>query len=349
MKNLLSYNKIGFAPIGELCAIMSNHKEGKTTFAAILAAAILKGERNRITCNVPDATVLYIDTECNEAATAQLQKCIFSLCGWSTNQNNTRFSALNLRNTTTPAERRAAIAATVEAMKPTAVIIDSVQGLAELDEADTTAATHALLEMAVKNECAIFVTMTTATPTGHARGRIASNLENVCTDIFSTKKLTWRGSGFSAKHTGRNEEINDTIFYGIPSKEGKVLPDGETLISYYYEDPREEYTSIKEYVEFLYQLYSYRPATQEEIAEAEEIITGHLARIEAARRAASTGWNEAAKIAALDILHLLDNFPAAGYEDYSTIWLEIEGKLIDICHTVLHDIFADIPTEHANN
>ena len=100
-KYTLSWNGIGFAPLGGIHAVIGQAGHGKTMTLAQMIAAILCGDfgnlRYELEEEIPNPTVLYIDTEMEEANTIAMKNRVLSMCKRDINQNYEDFIVLMLR------------------------------------------------------------------------------------------------------------------------------------------------------------------------------------------------------------------------------------------------------------
>ena len=84
-KYVMTWNGVGFAPLGGIQAITGQAGNGKTMTIAQFIAAILGGEFGSLQYNladdIPDPRVLYIDTEMEEANTIAMKNRVLSMTG----------------------------------------------------------------------------------------------------------------------------------------------------------------------------------------------------------------------------------------------------------------------------
>lgn len=97
----LSWNGIPFAPMGGIHAITGQAGNGKTMTIAQFIAAILNGSygsiKYELSDEIPHPTVLYIDTEMEEANTIAVKNRIMTLCGRPINEPADDFTVIMLR------------------------------------------------------------------------------------------------------------------------------------------------------------------------------------------------------------------------------------------------------------
>ena len=82
-KYTLSWNGIGFAPLGGIHAVTGQSGHGKTMTLAQFISAILCGDfgnlHYELSEEVPEPTVLYIDTEMEEANTIAMKNRVMTM------------------------------------------------------------------------------------------------------------------------------------------------------------------------------------------------------------------------------------------------------------------------------
>ena len=96
----LSWDGVPFAPLGGIHAITGQAGNGKTMTLAQFMAAILCGEYGELRCELdPDVprSVLYIDTEMEEANTIAVKNRVMTLCGRPINEHADDFNIIMLR------------------------------------------------------------------------------------------------------------------------------------------------------------------------------------------------------------------------------------------------------------
>ena len=164
---LLEYNGTGFSRLRNIQAISGQKKHGKTFLVTILMAAILSIENKLLPgLRVPqrtlehlghNPTVLYCDTEMDEADRALVQRRVHYLCGWDFRIPNQRFNILSL--TLCPREKRwDIIKKAIEYFKPDAVFIDGLRDLVTSINNEDMAVqiTDEMMRVAAANKCCIW-------------------------------------------------------------------------------------------------------------------------------------------------------------------------------------------------
>lgn len=125
----LSHGGIPFAKLGDLHVIQGKSGQGKTNLMTQFMATILKGECGKLRYElkeVPNPSVLYIDTEMSEDDTIAVKNRTCSLAGLDLNQTQERFRILRLRDVIDVVERWRLILKAIWELKPTVAFLDGM-------------------------------------------------------------------------------------------------------------------------------------------------------------------------------------------------------------------------------
>jgi hypothetical protein len=200
----LSWDGIPFAPLGGIHAITGQAGNGKTMTLAQFMAAILCGEYGLLRCELePNVkrSVLYIDTEMEEANTIAVKNRVMTLCGRPINQQADDFTVIMLREVPETTDKNGAKIAsstnrwrmTLKAIyeyKPTAVFIDGLLDVVK-DFNDNKECQETIYKcMQVASHYGISVWCIVHQNPGGEKlvGHLGSFLERKVTDVFQTKK-----------------------------------------------------------------------------------------------------------------------------------------------------------------
>ena len=152
---LLEYNGVPLSPFGGIQAISGQKKNGKTWLQAILMAAILGVDSNRVATYLPGLrvpqrtlehlghlpTALYVDTEMEKLNSAKVLRRVHWLCGWQMDMPCERFHVLWLRSITDVKDkdgkvkekaherRYRLIKQAIDILKPDVVFIDGIRDI----------------------------------------------------------------------------------------------------------------------------------------------------------------------------------------------------------------------------
>lgn len=233
----LSYDDIPFAPLGGIHAITGQAGNGKTMTLAQYMTAILCGEfgnlRYELHDEIPKPTVLYIDTEMEEANTIAVKNRVMSLCGRPINQQSDDFVVVMLREVPeTKDEKGERIPSSVNRWrmtlkaiweyKPTAVFIDGLLDVVA-DFNDNKECQETIYKcMQVASHYGISVWCIVHQNPGGEKlvGHLGSFLERKVTDVFQTKKDKNDKTGdvtFTVKQLkARGRDVSDWQFRVLP-------------------------------------------------------------------------------------------------------------------------------------
>ena len=200
----LSWDGVPFAPLGGIHAITGQAGNGKTMTLAQFMAAILCGEYGELRCELdPDVprSVLYIDTEMEEANTIAVKNRVMTLCGRPINEKADDFNIIMLREVPETIDAKGTKIAsstnrwrmTLKAIyeyRPTAVFIDGLLDVVK-DFNDNKECQETIYKcMQVASHYGISVWCIVHQNPGGEKlvGHLGSFLERKVTDVFQTKK-----------------------------------------------------------------------------------------------------------------------------------------------------------------
>lgn len=200
----LSWDGVPFAPLGGIHAITGQAGNGKTMTLAQFMAAILCGEYGELRCELdPDVprSVLYIDTEMEEANTIAVKNRVMTLCGRPINEQADDFNIIMLREVPETIDAKGTKIAsstnrwrmTLKAIyeyRPTAVFIDGLLDVVK-DFNDNKECQETIYKcMQVASHYGISVWCIVHQNPGGEKlvGHLGSFLERKVTDVFQTKK-----------------------------------------------------------------------------------------------------------------------------------------------------------------
>jgi len=198
---LLSWNGIGFAPLGGIQAISGQAGNGKTMTIAQMIAAILGGEfgglRYELGEEIKDPRVLYIDTEMEEANTIAMKNRVLTMTGRDVGVQYDDFVVLMLReaqskdNKTSAALMRWRL--TLKALyqyRPTVAFIDGLLDVVNDFNSNTECAEtiYKCMQAATHYNISLWCLVHQNPGADKLVGHLGSMLERKVTDIFVTKK-----------------------------------------------------------------------------------------------------------------------------------------------------------------
>lgn len=95
---ILELNGAGCIPQSDIQGVVAGQKQGKTHLFVLFAASMLGCSDLGFKSLVPDANILYVDTEQAEADAANVAIKIHTLMGWPIDRNNDRLRLICLRS-----------------------------------------------------------------------------------------------------------------------------------------------------------------------------------------------------------------------------------------------------------
>lgn len=232
----LSWDGIPFAPLGGIHAITGQAGNGKTMTLAQFMAAILCGEYGLLRCELEPSvrrSVLYIDTEMEEANTIAVKNRVMTLCGRPINQPADDFTVIMLREVPESVDSNGIKVAsstnrwrmTLKAIydyKPTAVFIDGLLDVVR-DFNDNKECQETIYKcMQVASHYGISVWCIVHQNPGGEKlvGHLGSFLERKVTDVFQTKKDKNDKTGdvtFTvSQKKARGRDVHDWQFKVLP-------------------------------------------------------------------------------------------------------------------------------------
>ncbi len=200
-KYLLSWNGIGFAPLGGIQAITGQAGNGKTMTIAQMIAAVLGGEygclKYELSEENPTPTVLYIDTEMEESNTIAMKNRVLSMTGRIIGENYDDFVVMMLREATSNEDKVSAAKMrwrlTLKAIyqyKPTVCFIDGLLDVVEDFNSNTECQEliYKCMQAATHYNISLWCLVHQNPGADKLVGHLGSMLERKVTDIFVTKK-----------------------------------------------------------------------------------------------------------------------------------------------------------------
>ena len=244
---LLEYNGVPLSPFGGIQAISGQKKNGKTWLQAILMAAILGVDSNRVATYLPGLkvpqrtldhlghlpTALYVDTEMEKLNSAKVLRRVHWLCGWQMDTPCDRFHVLWLRSITDVKDsdgkikekayerRYRLIKQAIDILKPDVVFIDGIRDIIS-DFNDNTASMELVSElMAIAEQRQICIWNTLHMnprmkndDESKMRGHLGTELGNKITDTLVCIKHKEKGDvWFTVKQDdARGKDMEDWEF-----------------------------------------------------------------------------------------------------------------------------------------
>lgn len=240
-KYVLSWNGIGFAPLGGIHAETGQAGNGKTMTLAQFIAAILGGEfgqlKYELSETIPNPRVLYIDTEMEEANTIAMKNRVLSMTGRTIGENYDDFVVIMLREASSDKKTTSAVMRwklTLKALyeyKPTVAFIDGLLDVVNDFNSNTECQEiiYKCMQAATHYGISLWCLVHQNPGTDKLVGHIGSMLERKVTDVFITKKEKNDTTGdvtftvHQMKARGRDVpdwkfKVQNTVAWGVPEQ-----------------------------------------------------------------------------------------------------------------------------------
>ena len=237
---LLRYQGVGFSPLGDIQVVRGMEGNGKSMLLTILMAAVLSGSCGGLTCDIPNARVLYVDTEQNMASTLFVQRRVHHLCGWRGKEANARFRVMMLREVEDLQDRNSYLWQAIKDFKPTVVFIDGVADLvSDINKFDECMMlVRKLMAEASRRFMSIWSVLHVNYGTQKMRGHLGTEIAHKVSDVLSCQKDKSQDPPlFTVEQVkARNKDIqnfsfvvsDDESMIGIPTMIGHVDLDEDT-------------------------------------------------------------------------------------------------------------------------
>ena len=237
---LLRYQGVGFSPLGDIQIVRGMEGNGKSMLLTILMSAVLTGRCGSLTCDIPNARVLYVDTEQNVASTLFVQRRVHHLCGWHGKEANERFRCLMLREVEDLQDRNSYLWKAIDEFKPTAVFIDGIADLvSDINKFDECMElVHKLMAEASRRFISIWSVLHVNYGTQKMRGHLGTEIAHKVSDVLSCQKDKSQDPPlFTVEQVkARNKDIQNFSFIvsddesrlGIPTMVGHIDLDADT-------------------------------------------------------------------------------------------------------------------------
>lgn len=270
----LFQNGVGFAPKGNIIALMAEKKHGKTFVNTIVSAAILCGEYLGMMTMLKNSKVLFFDTEMDRYDGMRVQRRVQYINHWDFRHDDDykgRFAIYHLREKS-PEERIRIIEQAIDIYRPDVVIIDGIRDL--LSDFNDIEESHAIIEWAMRITSDYHIAMWTVlhvNPNSEKmRGHLGTELGNKASDVFLVTRRKDKHAGLvtyeldhkDSRHRnidGIEFKIDDSQHLGIPvllnqddtqaieaAKEERVAEMRLMMKKYLHEVKSTSYTKLRE-------------------------------------------------------------------------------------------------------
>ena len=187
---LLSYNGVGFSPLGDIQVLKGVEGNGKSFLFTLFMAAVLRGEYCGLECRIPNARVLYVDTEQHRNNVLMVARRIHHILGWRGKEPNERFRVLTLREVDDYQQRQKYLMESIEEFKPTAVFIDGVADVVSSinDQAECKEFVSKLMALSSKKHISIWSVLHVNYGSEKMRGHLGTEMALKASDVFKCSK-----------------------------------------------------------------------------------------------------------------------------------------------------------------
>jgi len=220
---MLSWNNVGFFPLGSINAITGHKKNGKTMFETLMMVAVLKdGQplgplRYELHDTKPNPKVLFIDTEQEMAYSLMVQRRVHYLMGWDFRTNNDRFKVLWLHNELSTKERWQKMCYAIWTMKPDIIFLDGCRDMIDdINKAEeSTTFIRQTMNIATYSNGVITQALHYNPGSEKMRGWLGTELGNrVAYSVELNKHHKPEFTKFTAKFVDcRGKDVDDLEFY----------------------------------------------------------------------------------------------------------------------------------------
>lgn len=190
----LSHNGVPFANLGELHVITGKSGNGKTSFMSMLMAAILKGSygglKYELSDEIPNPTILYIDTEQGKDDSIAIKNRICTLAGIDYSQPNEHFWVLRQRDVEEAVQRWRQILKAIWQTKPNIVFLDGMLDIVNdyNDQKECQPIIRKVMKVATHYNVSVWCVLHENPTFEKMVGTLGSVLERKVTDAFAIRK-----------------------------------------------------------------------------------------------------------------------------------------------------------------
>lgn len=190
----LSHNGVPFANLGELHVITGKSGNGKTSFMSMLMAAILKGSygglKYELSDEIPNPTILYIDTEQGKDDSIAIKNRICTLAGIDYSKPNEHFWVLRQRDVEEAVQRWRQILKAIWQTKPNIVFLDGMLDIVNdyNDQKECQPIIRKVMKVATHYNVSVWCVLHENPTFEKMVGTLGSVLERKVTDAFAIRK-----------------------------------------------------------------------------------------------------------------------------------------------------------------
>lgn len=214
---ILYYGDVGCFAKGDVSAIKSKPKQGKTNSIAAMVATMLKGSWGPLTCKVEGCNIVWIDTEQRHGDAKRIYLRALKMAGLSMEDNFSRFQMFYLRSFMND-KKMNSLKLIIKNCQPDIIFIDGIVDLINNfnDVEESKNIIDTLMRLSTKEESGKNIAIVCVLHTNKAaedrnmRGHLGTMLTQKAGTVLEVKK---NGQIFTVSNTeSRNKEVPEWSF-----------------------------------------------------------------------------------------------------------------------------------------
>ena len=214
---MLHNGEVAFFAKGDVSAIKSKPKQGKTNSIAAMVAAMLKGSWGPLTCKIEGCNIVWIDTEQRHGDAKRIYLRALKMAGLSMEDNFSRFQMFHLRSFMND-KKMESLKLIIKNCQPDIIFIDGIVDLINNfnDVEESKNIIDTLMRLSTKEESGKNIAIVCVLHTNKAaedrnmRGHLGTMLTQKAGTVLEVKK---NGQIFTVSNTeSRNKEVPEWSF-----------------------------------------------------------------------------------------------------------------------------------------
>ena len=214
---MLHNGEVAFFAKGDVSAIKSKPKQGKTNSIAAMVAAMLKGSWGPLTCKIEGCNIVWIDTEQRHSDAKRIYLRALKMAGLSMEDNFSRFQMFHLRSFMND-KKMDSLKLIIKNCQPDIIFIDGIVDLINNfnDVEESKNIIDTLMRLSTKEESGKNIAIVCVLHTNKAaedrnmRGHLGTMLTQKAGTVLEVKK---NGQIFTVSNTeSRNKEVPEWSF-----------------------------------------------------------------------------------------------------------------------------------------
>ena len=214
---MLHNGEVAFFAKGDVSAIKSKPKQGKTNSIAAMVAAMLEGSWGPLTCKVEGCNIVWIDTEQRHSDAKRIYLRALKMAGLSMEDNFSRFQMFHLRSFMND-KKMESLKLIIKNCQPDIIFIDGIVDLINNfnDVEESKNIIDTLMRLSTKEESGKNIAIVCVLHTNKAaedrnmRGHLGTMLTQKAGTVLEVKK---NGQIFTVSNTeSRNKEVPEWSF-----------------------------------------------------------------------------------------------------------------------------------------